>query len=395
MEEKIDTPCRPTQNKGTVLMVDDNPSNLQVLQSILEGQGCRLLTARNGASAMSVAATEKPDLILLDIMMPEMDGFGICRNLKADPTTFEIPVIFLAAPERTEDKVRGLEMGAVDYITKPFQPEEVITRVNTHLTLRYLQRQLTIAHAELKELSENMDKKVEERSQQLLRSRDSIIFAMAKMTEARDDDTGKHLDRICRYVEILAMELAKTDASISDSWIRTVVKTAALHDIGKVGIPDGILLKKGQLTAEERKIMETHPAIGGDTLLELREEMGGGGPFLSRAIEITLGHHEKWDGSGYPFGIKGEAIALSARLVAVADVYDALVSHRIYKPGMSHEEAGRLIQEGAGTYFDPRVVNAFQARQDDFRRIAVSMCDDKAHQDACGLNIVMDTTGVL
>lgn len=384
MAEKSDTPCRRRQNKDTILMVDDNPANLQVLQAILKGQGCRLLTARDGAGALSVAAKEKPDVILLDIMMPDMDGFDVCRNLKADPATFEIPVIFLSAPEKTEDKVRGLEMGAVDYITKPFQPEEVIARVTTHLTLRYLQRQLKIANTALKELSENLDKKVEERSQQLIRSRDSIIFVMAKMTEARDDDTGKHLERICRYVEILAMELAKTDASITDSWIRTVVKTAALHDIGKVGIPDGILLKKGPLTPEEREIMETHPAIGGDTLLELREEMGGGGPYLSRAIEITLGHHEKWDGSGYPFGIKGEAIALSARLVAVADVYDALVSHRIYKSGLSHEDACRLIQEGAGTHFDPRVVNAFEARQDDFRRVAVSMCDDKTHQDACG-----------
>ena len=384
MEEKNDTPCRPKQNKDTVLIVDDNPANLQVLQSILEGQGCRLLTARDGAGALSVAAKEKPDVILLDIMMPEMDGFDVCGRLKADPTTSEIPVIVLYAPEKTEDKVNGLAMGAVDFITKPFQPEEVIARVTIHLTLRYLQRQLKIANTELKELTDNLDKKVEERSQQLLRSRDSIIFAMAKMTEARDDDTGKHLERICRYVEILAMELAKTDASITDSWIRTVVKTAALHDIGKVGIPDGILLKKGQLTPEEREIMETHPAIGGDTLLELREEMGGGGPFLSRAIEVTLGHHEKWDGSGYPFGIKGEAIPLSARLVAVADVYDALVSHRIYKSGLSHEDACRLIQEGAGTHFDPRVVNAFEARQDDFRRIAVSMCDDKTHQGACG-----------
>jgi putative two-component system response regulator len=384
MAEKSDTPCRRRPNKDTVLMVDDDPANLKVLQAILEGQGCRLLTARNGAAALSLAAQEKPDVILLDIMMPEMNGFDVCRRLKTAPTTFEIPVIFLSSPERTEDKVRGLEMGAVDYITKPFQPEEVIARVTTHLTLRYLERQLRIANTELKELSENLDKKVEERSQQLIRSRDSIIFVMAKMTEARDDDTGKHLERICRYVEILAMELAKTDASITDSWIRTVVKTAALHDIGKVGIPDDILLKKGRLTPEEREIMETHPAIGGDTLLELREEMGGGGPYLSRAIEITLGHHEKWDGSGYPFGIKGEAIALSARLVAVADVYDALVSHRIYKSGLSHEDACRLIQEGAGTHFDPRVVNAFEARQDDFRRVAVSMCDDKTHQGACG-----------
>jgi putative two-component system response regulator len=384
MAEKSDTPCRQRQNKDTILMVDDNPANLQVLQTILEGQGCRLLTARDGAGTLSVAAEEKPDVILLDIMMPDMDGLDVCRNLKADQATFEIPVIFLSAPEKTEDKVRGLEIGAVDYITKPFQPEEVIARVTTHLTLRCLQRQLKIANTELKELSENLDKKVEERSQQLLRSRDSIIFAMAKMTEARDDDTGKHLERICRYVEILAMELAKTDAAITDDWIRTVAQTAALHDIGKVGIPDGILLKKGQLTPEERKIMETHPAIGGDTLLELREEMGGGGPFLSRAIEITLGHHEKWDGSGYPFGIKGEAIALSARLVAVADVYDALVSHRIYKSGLSHEDACRHIQEGAGTHFDPRVVDAFKARQDDFRRIAESMCEGKTHQGACG-----------
>jgi putative two-component system response regulator len=384
MAEKSDTPCRRRQNKDTILMVDDNPANLQVLQTILEGQGCRLLTARDGAGALSVATKEKPDVILLDIMMPDMDGFDVCRNLKADPATFEIPVILLSAPEMTEDKVRGLEMGAVDYISKPFQPEEVIARVTTHLTLRYLERQLRIANSELKELNENLDKKVEERSQQLIRSRDSIIFVMAKMTEARDDDTGKHLERICRYVEILAQELAKTDASITDSWIRTVVKTAALHDIGKVGIPDDILLKKGQLTPEERKIMETHPAIGGDTLLELREEMGGGGPYLSRAIEITLGHHEKWDGSGYPFGIKGEAIALSARLVAVADVYDALVSQRIYKPGLSHEDACRLIQEGAGTHFDPRVVNAFEARQDDFRRIAESMCEGKTHQGECG-----------
>jgi len=384
MAEKSDTPCRQRQNKDTILMVDDNPADLQVLQTILEGQGCRLLTARDGAGTLSVAAKEKPAVILLDIMMPDMDGLDVCRNLKADPATFEIPVIFLSAPEKTEDKVRGLEMGAVDYITKPFQPEEVIARVTTHLTMRYLQRQLKMANAELKELSENLDKKVKERSQQLLRSRDSIIFAMAKMTEARDDDTGKHLERICRYVEILAMELAKTDASITDDWIRTVAQTAALHDIGKVGIPDDILLKKGQLTPEERKIMETHPAIGGDTLLELREEMGGGGPFLSRAIEITLGHHEKWDGSGYPFGIKGEAIALSARLVAVADVYDALVSQRIYKPGLSHEDACRLIQEGAGTHFDPRVVDAFEARQDDFRRIAESMCEGKTHQGACG-----------
>ena len=379
MEQENIKTCQKREDPDKVLMVDDNPTNLQVLQATLEGRGYRLLAARDGASALAVTTKALPDLILLDIMMPEMDGYEVCRRLKADPATFEIPIIFLSALTQTEDKVKGLELGAVDYITKPFQPEEVIARVNTHLTLRCLQQQLSIANAELTELNENLEKKVEERSQELLRSRDSIIFAMAKMTEARDDDTGKHLERICKYTEVLAIELARTDPSITDRWIKVVVKTAALHDIGKVGIPDGILLKKGRLNAHEREIMETHPAIGGDTLLELREEMGGGGPFLSRAIEITLGHHEKWDGSGYPFGIKGEGIALSARLVAVADVYDALVSERVYKAGMSHEDASRLIQEGAGKHFDPRVVEAFLAQQDAFRQIAVTMRDDAPH----------------
>ena len=368
--------CRRREEPEKVLMVDDNPANLQVLQATLEGRGYRLLAARDGSSALTVTAKAAPDLILLDIMMPDMDGYEVCRRLKSDPATYEIPIIFLSALTQTEDKVKGLELGAVDYITKPFQPEEVIARVNTHLTLRCLQQQLSAANAELTELNQNLEKKVEERSKELLLSRDAIIFAMAKMTEARDDDTGKHLERICKYVEILARELAKTDSDITESWIGIVVKTAALHDIGKVGIPDGILLKKGRLTPKEREIMETHPAIGGDTLLELREEMEGGGPFLSRAIEITLGHHEKWDGSGYPFGMQGEAIALSARLVAVADVYDALVSKRVYKPGMSHEDASRIIEEGAGKHFDPRVVAAFLARQEDFQHIAVTMSDD-------------------
>ena len=175
-------------------------------------------------------------------------GLKFASDLKSDPATFDIPVIFLSALGQTDDKVKGLELGAVDYITKPFQPEEVIARVNTHLTLRCLQQQLAVANAELRELNEDLEKKVEERSKELLLSRDGIIFAMAKMTEARDDDTGKHLERICKYVEVLAKELAKTDLSITDSWIQVVVKTAALHDIGKVGVPDGILLKKGRLT---------------------------------------------------------------------------------------------------------------------------------------------------
>jgi putative two-component system response regulator len=377
MRQEDDLACRQREDEDKILVVDDNPANLTLLQATLEGQGFRLLAARDGTSALAVAAQTSPDLVLLDIRMPEMDGYEVCRRLKSDPQTSEIPVIFLSALERTQDKVRGLELGAVDYITKPFQPEELIARVNTHLTLRCLQRRLRKANTDLTELNRGLAQKVAEQSRELLRSRDGIIFAMAKMTEARDDHTGRHLERISRYVEILALELAKTDATITPEWIRSVVKTAALHDIGKVGIPDGILLKKGGLSSRERLVMQNHPTIGGDTLLELREELGDGSPYLSRAIEIVLGHHEKWDGTGYPFGIKGGAIALSARLVAVADVYDALISKRIYKPGMSHGEAARFIRERAGTQFDPRVVEAFMASQDKFVAIAAALSDDR------------------
>jgi putative two-component system response regulator len=377
MRQEDDLACRQREDEDKILVVDDNPANLTVLQATLEGQGFRMLAARDGTSALAVAAQASPDLVLLDIRMPEMDGYEVCRRLKSDPQTSEIPVIFLSALERTQDKVRGLELGAVDYITKPFQPEELIARVNTHLTLRCLQRRLRKANTDLTELNRGLAQKVAEQSRELLRSRDGIIFAMAKMTEARDDHTGRHLERISRYVEILALELAKTDATITPEWIRSVVKTAALHDIGKVGIPDGILLKKGGLSSRERLVMQNHPTIGGDTLLELREELGDGSPYLSRAIEIVLGHHEKWDGTGYPFGIKGGAIALSARLVAVADVYDALISKRIYKPGMSHGEAARFIRERAGTQFDPRVVEAFMASQDKFVAIAAALSDDR------------------
>jgi putative two-component system response regulator len=373
MDEKMHSACRLGTGHETILMVDDNPTNLQVLSATLKDQGYRLLVARDGAAALAIVRKTAPDLVLLDIMMPGMDGFEVLRRLKADSERRDTPVIFLSALGQTEDKIRGLEAGAVDYITKPFQPGEVIARVRTHLTLQCLQRELDARNRELEDLNANLEQKVAERSRELLQSREAIIFAMAKLTEARDDDTGKHLERICRYVEILARQMARSDATITEEWIQAVVLTAALHDIGKVGIPDGVLLKPGRLTPAEREIMERHPAIGGDTLLEIRDQLGSSGPYLARAIEITLGHHEKWDGSGYPFGVQGEAIALSARLVAVADVYDALISERVYKPGMPHNEACRFIQEKAGGHFDPRVVEAFLARQAEIEAVAREM----------------------
>jgi putative two-component system response regulator len=355
-----------------ILLVDDNPTNLQVLYQTLDGLDYKLLIAKNGERALDIANKAKPSLILLDIMMPGIDGYEVCRRLKANPTTQEIPVIFLSALGETKDKVHGFDLGAVDYITKPFQSEEVIARVKTHLTIYRLEKELAIKNEELREINEDLERKVQERSKQLLRSREAVIFGMAKLTEARDDDTGKHLERICKYVEILARELARTDPEIDEKWINTVSMTAALHDIGKVGIPDTVLLKPGRLTDAERKIMEQHPSIGGDALLEMRDHWGAS-PFLARAIEIALGHHEKWDGSGYPFGVTGKAIGMAARLVALADVYDALTCKRVYKEGMPHDKVRQIIIEASGKHFDPKVVNAFLATESEFQKVAIEI----------------------
>ncbi len=363
-----------------ILLVDDNPTNLQVLVGTLEGRGYNLLIAKNGESALTIVRKARPDLILLDIMMPGIDGFEVCRRLKADPATQEIPVIFLSALGETTDKVHGLDLGAADYITKPFQPEEVIARVNTQLTIYGLKKDLALRNEELRDMNENLERKVAERSQQLLKSREGVIFGMAKLTEARDGDTGKHLERICKYVDILARTMSKSDPELDENWINTVATTAALHDIGKVGIPDAVLLKPGRLTDDERKIMENHPAIGGDALLEMRDHWGAS-PFLARAIEITLGHHEKWDGSGYPFGVTGKAIALAARLVALADVYDALTCKRVYKQAMTHDKVRQIIIEESGKHFDPKVVEAFLATEAQFQNVAIEMQSEEENEN--------------
>jgi HD-GYP domain-containing protein (c-di-GMP phosphodiesterase class II) len=202
--------------------------------------------------------------------------------------------------------------------------------------------------------------------------RDAVIFALAKLAESRDDDTGKHLERICRFVEVIATELATTHPEIDENWIRTVTVTAALHDIGKVGIPDAVLCKPGRLTDEERQVIQKHTMIGGDTLLAIKQRWEEDA-FLVTATEIAFAHHERWDGNGYPFGLAREDIALAARIVAVADVYDALTSQRVYKPAMTHEEASRIINDGAGSHFDPEIVEAYNAVEAEIRDVAAQL----------------------
>ena len=360
MESNLTLQDEHEEQPSNILLVDDNPTNLQVLYQTLAGLGYRLLVARDGEQALNIAAKVKPQLILLDIMMPGLDGFQVCERLKSKSDTKHIAVIFLSALHDTKDKVRGLELGAVDYVSKPFQAEEVIARVQSHLKIRRLEQKLSKANASLRELNERLELKVLERTAQLLRGRDGVIYGLAKLAEARDNETGRHLDRMSRYSEILARQLAKNCPELDEGWVVTLRTTAVLHDIGKIGIPDAVLHKPASLDAEERKIMDGHTTIGGETLQEIQQRWGEDF-FLITATEIAMSHHERWDGTGYPAGLKGEAIPLPARIVALADVYDALRSERVYKPAWSHEQTRRVIIDGSGTQFDPQIVDAFIA----------------------------------
>ncbi|SHN59674.1 response regulator [Desulfovibrio litoralis] len=359
-------------SKPTLLLVDDTPDNITLLCSLLGGQ-YRNKVATNGQKALKIAFAEPhPDLILLDIMMPEMDGYEVCRQLKANPATKDIPVIFLTAKNQEDDETKGFELGAVDYITKPISPPILLARVHTQLTLKD-------ARSFLERQNEILEKQVDQRTQQLASLQDVIIIAMASLAETRDNETGFHIRRTQNYVREMAAHLQehpRFSAYLDKKTVELLKKSAPLHDIGKVGVPDRILLKPGKLTEEEFEIMKKHTIYGHNTILEAENNLGSPESFLSIAREIAYSHHEKWDGSGYPQGLKGDEIPISARLMAIADVYDALMSKRVYKEAMSHEQAKEIIVNGKGTHFDPDVVDAFIAIQDKFSLIAVEFADE-------------------
>lgn len=362
-----------TNNKPTILVVDDTPDNITLLCSLL-GDQYRNKVATNGAKALKIAqSVPHPDLILLDIMMPEIDGYEVCRQLKADPATEHIPVIFLTAKTQEGDETKGFELGAVDYITKPIVPPILMARVHTHLALQD-------ARKFLEKQNEVLEEQVEQRTRQLAALQDAIIIAMASLAETRDNDTGHHIRRTQHYVRELALRLREnpkfTDV-VDDKLISVIYKTAPLHDIGKVGVPDGILLKPGRLTPEEFEEMKRHTIYGRDAIIAAEKCMEAPEDFLLTARDIAYSHHEKWDGSGYPQGLAGEGIPLPARLMAIADVYDALITKRIYKDAMPHEEAVKVIEAGRGTHFDPDVVDAFSSIKGRFAAIAVEFAEEE------------------
>ena len=362
-------------DKPTILVVDDTPDNLSLMTGLLKDL-YKVKIANNGERALKVAMTgTPPDIILLDIMMPVMDGYETCRQLKADLKTKDIPVIFLTAKAEIEDEMKGFELGAVDYITKPISPPVVLARVNTHLQLKKMRDYL-------KDQNVFLEAEVQRRTQEVVAVQEVTILAMASLAETRDNDTGNHIRRTQFYVKALSQKL-RSHPRFSyflddEKTIDLLFKSAPLHDIGKVGIPDHILLKPGRFTDEEFEIMKTHPALGRDAIIAAEQRLGLDLPFLSFAKEIAYSHQEKWDGTGYPEGLSGDDIPISGRLMAVADVYDALICRRVYKEGMPHEKALGIIRESSGTHFDPDIVEAFTEIADEFIQIA-KRYEDTAH----------------
>lgn len=352
--------------RATILVVDDTPDNLTLMHDLLRDT-YRVKVANNGEKALVIAnSVTPPDLILLDIMMPGIDGYEVCRRLQADPLTREIPVIFLTAKSEIEDEQTGLELGAVDYITKPISPPIVMARVKTQLTLKS-------ARDFLKDKNTYLEDQVVRRTEEVVAIQNVTIMVMASLAETRDTDTGNHILRTQNYVKSLAQHLKSHPRFadyLTDSNINMLFKSAPLHDIGKVGIPDHILQKPGPLTAEEFEIMKTHTILGFDAITHAEQSLGIDVEFLTTAKEIARSHQEKWDGSGYPDGLAGDLIPISARLMALADVYDALISRRVYKEPMPHEKAILIIQEGRGKHFDPDIVDAFVEINEDFRLIS-------------------------
>ncbi len=368
-----------TENKPVVLIVDDTPDNITLLCSLLGGM-YKNKVATNGPKALQIAFADPPELILLDIMMPGMDGYEVCRQLKENPKTANIPVIFLTAKSQEDDETRGFELGAVDYITKPIVPPILMARVHTHISLQ--QARLSLARH-----NEELEQQVDERTKQLAALQEALITAMASMAETRDNDTGHHIRRTQLYMQALCDELSMHEdykEFLTEPMRKVIYKSAPLHDIGKVGVPDRILLKPGRLTPEEFEEMKKHTVYGKDTITAAEKELTAPELFLEIARDIAYSHHEKWDGSGYPEGISGTNIPIPARLMALADVYDALINKRVYKNAIPHQEAMDIILAGRGAHFDPNVVDAFVRIKDKFASIAefYSEQDDPACQTA-------------
>lgn len=351
----------------TLLIVDDMPENLEVLDGLLRAAGFRVKAANNGRTALRLASDgDPPALILLDVMMPQMDGYAVLARLREQPCTRDIPVIFVTALAEAGDEEAGLELGAADYVTKPIRPAVLLARVRAQLQAR-------TARDLLRDQNAWLEAEVARRMAESEYIQAVSVRALANLAEARDPETGRHIRRTQAYVQVLAETLGRNPrhaATLTPAFIELLTRSAPLHDIGKVGIPDHILQKQGRLDQDEWIVMQTHAAIGARAIERAQQHEDRPVPFLAMARDIAHWHHEHWDGTGYPDGLAGEAIPLAARLMAVADVFDAMMSRRAYKSAFPAQEVKDCILSGRGTHFDPDVVDAFEAAFDDFLDIA-------------------------
>lgn len=331
-----------------ILIVDDTLANLQLLVSILKEEGYKVRPANSGRLALQAIAQKRPDLILLDIKMPDMDGYQVCETLKNNPQTEDIPIIFISALSDAHDKVRAFQVGGVDYLTKPFQIEEVKARVATHLQLKDYQDNLEAKIAA-------GVKEIHLLNQEIIDTQREVIIMLGAICEGKSLETAQHIKRVAAYAHLLAQY-----SDLPRSEIDLISQASPMHDIGKIAIPDAILEKQDPFTPEEWEIMKTHTTMGYAMLSSSTR------PLFKTAATIALQHHEKWDGSGYPNGLKGEAIDIVGRITAVADVFDALGSSRCYKRGWELENILAFFKEQRGRHFDPKIIDIFFAHLDEF-----------------------------
>ncbi|WP_219598256.1 response regulator [Aeromonas salmonicida] len=359
--------------KPTLLVVDDTPENLSLLSALL-GPHYRVKVAISGQRALEILSSgTRVDLILLDVVMPQMDGYQVMQALQEMPQAWHIPVIFLTAKVEESAEAHGLALGAVDYIHKPISPAIVLARVRNHLELK-------AARDLLHDQNAYLEQEVERRTRENELIQNITIHSLASLAETRDNETGNHILRTQHYVKLLAETLCdhpRFRAELTPKTIDLLFKSAPLHDIGKVGVPDRILLKPGKLDADEFTQMKHHSILGKEAIVHAEEALGVEVEFLRLAKEIACYHHEKWDGTGYPYGLMGDEIPLSARLMALADVYDALISKRCYKAAMSHTEVVPIILAGRSSHFDPDITDAFARIHLLFHEIALRYNDDK------------------
>lgn len=363
----------------SLLIVDDNEMNRDLLMRRLDNMGFQLSFSVNGKEALDMLREHSFDLVLLDIMMPVMDGYETLKHMQEDAAMRRVPVIVITALDDVESAVRCIEKGAVDYLTKPFNPVLLKARVGACLERKHLDDQGERYRIQIERSNEHLSEQVRAKVHEISQSQLAAIFAMSKLAESRDPETGEHLERMREYCKILSEQLCrmpKYRSVIDRDFVDNIYAASPLHDIGKVGIEDSVLLKPGKLSNDEWELMKRHSTIGAETLREV-DRQHPGNAFIHTGIEIAESHHEKWDGSGYPFGLSGEAIPLVARILALGDVYDALTSKRCYKEAFNHDKSRDIIAEGSGTHFDADVVLAFFETENEFRRVQEAFQDPR------------------